>query len=84
MGQKRFWHINRNTRHQGLNNKRSDFSHSSEIIYFTIKSFGLKQGNLFAIFCPMTFDSKVIQNPYMALIYQHEMSVKKYYKPIFN
>ncbi|NDP22568.1 MAG: DUF3347 domain-containing protein [Paludibacter sp.] len=59
---------------KGLENKRSYFSHISEIMYCTIKSFGLKQGNLFAIFCPMAFDgkgaywiseSKVIQNPYM-------------------
>ena len=59
---------------KGLDNKRSYFSHISEIMYCTIKSFGLKQGNLFAIFCPMAFDnkgaywisdSKDIQNPYM-------------------
>jgi len=59
---------------KGLENKRSYFSHLSEIMYCTIKSFGLKQGNLFAIFCPMAFDgkgaywisdSKVIQNPYL-------------------
>lgn len=58
---------------KGLDNKRSYFSHISEIMYCTIKSFGLKQGNLFAIFCPMAFDgkgaywisdSKTIQNPY--------------------
>lgn len=58
---------------KGLDNKRSFFSHISEIMYCTIKSFGLKQGNLFAIFCPMAFDgigaywisdSKTIQNPY--------------------
>lgn len=57
----------------GLENKRSYFSHISEIMYCTIKSFGLKQGNLFAIFCPMAFDgkgaywisdSKIVQNPY--------------------
>ena len=35
---------------KGLDNKRSYFSHISEIMYCTIKSFGLKQGNLFAIF----------------------------------
>jgi hypothetical protein len=34
---------------KGLENKRSYFSHISEIMYCTIKSFGLKQGNLFAI-----------------------------------
>lgn len=58
---------------KGLDNKRSYFSHISEIMYCTIKSFGLKQGNLFTIFCPMAFDgigaywisdSKTIQNPY--------------------
>ncbi len=58
---------------KGLDNKRSYFSHISEIMYCTIKSFGLKHGNLFAIFCPMAFDgkgaywisdSKTIQNPY--------------------
>jgi hypothetical protein len=57
----------------GLEKKRSYFSHISEIMYCTIKSFGLKQGNLFVIFCPMAFDgkgaywisgSKIIQNPY--------------------
>ena len=59
---------------KGLENKRSYFSHISEIMYCTIKSFGLKQGNLFVMFCPMAFDSKgaywisnskSIQNPYM-------------------
>lgn len=57
----------------GLENKRSYFSHISEIMYCTIKSFGLKQGNLFAAFCPMAFDNKgaywitdnkKIQNPF--------------------
>ncbi len=61
-----------------LNNKRSYFSHISEMVYCTIKSLGLKQGNLFAIFCPMAFDgkgaywisnSKTIQNPYLGSIY---------------
>ncbi len=61
---------------KGLEKKRSYFSHISEIMYCTIKSFGLKQGNLFAIFCPMAFngegsywisDSKVIQNPYLGI-----------------
>ncbi|MEX2427530.1 MAG: DUF3347 domain-containing protein [Bacteroidales bacterium] len=59
---------------KGLENKRSYFSHISEIMYCTIKSFGLKEGDLFAIYCPMTFngkgaywiaESKTIQNPYM-------------------
>ena len=57
----------------GLEEKRSYFSHVSEIMYCTIKSFGLKEGNLFAVYCPMAFDgkgaywiaeSKTIQNPY--------------------
>jgi hypothetical protein len=65
---KEMQHIN------GLDNKRSYFSHISEIVYCTIKSFGLKQGNLFAIYCPMAFDSKgaywisdskTVQNPYL-------------------
>ena len=59
---------------KGLDNKRTYFSHISEIMYCTIKSFRLKQGNIFAIFCPMAFDSKgaywisdskSILNPYM-------------------
>ena len=59
---------------KGLENKRSYFSHISEILYCTIKSFGFKQGNLFVIFCPMAFDgkgaywineSKTVQNPYL-------------------
>ncbi len=59
---------------KGLENKRSYFSHLSEIMYCTIKSFGLKQGNLFAIYCSMAFDgkgaywindSKIVQNPYL-------------------
>jgi len=58
---------------EGLENKRSYFSHLSEITYCMIKSFGLKRGELFAVFCPMAFDrkgaywisgSKEIQNPY--------------------
>jgi hypothetical protein len=58
---------------KGLDSKRSYFNHISETMYCTIKSFGLKQGSLFAIFCPMAFDdkgaywisdSKTIQNPY--------------------
>ena len=59
---------------KGLENKRSYFSHISEIMYCTIKSFGLKQGKLFAIFCNEVFDgkgaywisdSKIIENPYL-------------------
>jgi DNA repair ATPase RecN len=58
---------------KGLGDKRSYFSHISEIMYCTIKSFGLKEGDLFAVYCPMAFDgkgaywiaeSKTIQNPY--------------------
>jgi hypothetical protein len=58
----------------GLSNKRSYFSHISEIMYCTIKSFELQRGKLFAVFCPMAFagggaywinESKTIQNPYM-------------------
>ena len=58
---------------KGLETNRTYFSHISEILYCTIKSFGLKKGNLFATFCPMAFDgkgaywisdSKTIQNPY--------------------
>jgi len=57
----------------GLEEKRSYFGHLSEIMYCTIKSFGLKEGNLYAIYCPMAFDgkgaywiaeSKTVQNPY--------------------
>jgi hypothetical protein len=59
---------------KGLEAKRSYFSHISEIMYCTIKSFGLKEGDLFAIYCPMAFDgngaywisdNKEIQNPYL-------------------
>ncbi len=59
---------------KGIENKRSYFSHISEIMYCTIKSFGLKEGDLYAVYCPMAFnnkgaywisDSKMIQNPYM-------------------
>ena len=59
---------------KGLEQKRSYFGHISEIMYCTIKSFGLKEGDLFAIYCPMAFDGKgaywisdnrEIKNPYM-------------------
>ncbi|MFO8002374.1 MAG: DUF3347 domain-containing protein, partial [Marinilabilia sp.] len=59
---------------EGLENKRSYFGHISEIVYCTIKSFGLQEGNLYAAYCPMAFnnqgaywitDSKDINNPYM-------------------
>jgi hypothetical protein len=61
---------------KGLEEKRSYFSHISEIMYCTIKSFGLKEGDLFAFYCPMAFDgkgaywiseTKEIQNPYMGV-----------------
>ena len=57
----------------GLENKRSYFSHISEIMYCTIKSFGLKTGSTYAFYCPMAFDSKgaywlsndkEVRNPY--------------------
>ncbi|KOH44831.1 DUF3347 domain-containing protein [Sunxiuqinia dokdonensis] len=57
----------------GLEKKRPYFSHISEIMYCTIKSFGLKQGNLFVAFFPMAFNNegaywisqnKEIKNPY--------------------
>ena len=59
---------------EGLENKRSYFGHLSEIVYCTLKSFGLQEGNLYAVYCPMAFnnkgaywitDSKEINNPYM-------------------
>lgn len=59
---------------KGLEEKRSYFSHISEIMYCTIKSFGLKEGDLFVMYCPMAFEgkgaywiseTKEIQNPYM-------------------
>ena len=61
-------------RAEGIQEKRSYFSHVSEIVYCTVKSFGLhKDMKLYAIFCPMAFDgkgaywlsdSKEIRNPY--------------------
>lgn len=59
---------------EGLEDKRSYFGHLSEIVYCTIKSFGLQGGDLYAAYCPMAFnnkgaywitDSKDINNPYM-------------------
>lgn len=57
-----------------LQEKRSYFSHISEIFYCTVKSFELKQNQkLYAIHCPMAFDkkgaywiaeNKAIKNPY--------------------
>jgi len=58
---------------EGIENKRSYFSHISEIMYCTIKSFGLKSGTTYAVYCPMAFDGKgaywlskdkEIMNPY--------------------
>jgi 5S rRNA maturation endonuclease (ribonuclease M5) len=44
---------------EGLDEKRSYFSHISEIMYCTIKSFDLKKEiELYAIYCPMAFDGK--------------------------
>ncbi|NOX85666.1 MAG: DUF3347 domain-containing protein [Chlorobi bacterium] len=57
-----------------LADKRSYFAHISEIMYCTIKSFGLKENKLFAVYCPMAFDGKgaywisdkkKFKNPYM-------------------
>jgi hypothetical protein len=57
-----------------LSEKRSYFSHLSEVIYCTIKSFNLKEGEeLYTAYCPMAFDGKgaywisedqEIRNPY--------------------
>tara|TARA_R110000850_G_scaffold186878_1_gene312780 strand:+ start:785 stop:1495 length:711 start_codon:yes stop_codon:yes gene_type:complete len=57
-----------------LEEKRSYFSHISEIVYCTVKSFGLKDDmELYATYCPMAFDNKgaywiaetkEISNPY--------------------
>lgn len=58
---------------KGLDNKRSYFSHISEIMYCTIKSFELDTSELYAVYCPMAFDNngaywisntKNIMNPY--------------------
>ena len=43
---------------KGIENKRASFSHISEIMYCTIKSFGLKHNSLYVTFCPMAFDGK--------------------------
>lgn len=59
-----------------LAGKRSYFAHISEIMYCTIKSFGLKENKLFAVYCPMAFDgkgaywisdSKKFKNPYLGV-----------------
>lgn len=59
---------------QSLEEKRSYFSHISEIVYCTVKSFDLKEDmELYATYCPMAFDGKgaywiaetdQIRNPY--------------------
>ena len=59
---------------EGIDEKRSYFSHISEIIYCTVKSFDFKEDmELYAIYCPMAFDgkgaywiaeTKEINNPY--------------------
>lgn len=62
-----FLHVN------GLEEKRSYFSHISEILYCTFKSFDLKINDVYVAFCPMAFDNKgaywltdshQIKNPY--------------------
>lgn len=57
-----------------IEEKRSYFSHISEIVYCTVKSFSLKDDmELYATYCPMAFDgkgaywiseTKTIKNPY--------------------
>lgn len=57
-----------------LKGKRSYFSHISEILYCTLKSFSLREDlKLYVVYCPMAFDgkgafwiteSKKIRNPY--------------------
>lgn len=58
---------------EGMENKRSYFSHISEIMYCTLKSFDFQIGTLYVDHCPMAFngkgaywlsDSKSINNPY--------------------
>ena len=63
---------------KGLEEKRSYFSHISEIVYCTVKSFDLKEDmELYATYCPMAFDGKgaywiaetnQIHNPYFGEI----------------
>jgi hypothetical protein len=57
-----------------IEEKRSYFSHISEIVYCTVKSYALKDDmELYATYCPMAFDgkgaywiseTKEIKNPY--------------------
>ena len=58
---------------QGLEEKRSYFSHISEILYCTFKSFDMEVGDIHVAYCPMAFDNKgaywltdnhEINNPY--------------------
>lgn len=58
---------------KGLEERRSYFSHLSEIVYCTIKSFKLNDMKLYAVYCPKAFDGKgaywiseteEIRNPY--------------------
>ena len=61
---------------EGLESKRSYFSHISEIMYCTIKSFRLKQGDLYAVYCSNAIDdagaywisnTMDIKNPYTGM-----------------
>lgn len=58
---------------KSLEEKRSYFSHISEILYCTFKSFDLEVGDIHVAYCPMAFDKKgaywltdnhKIRNPY--------------------
>ncbi len=58
---------------QSLEEKRSYFSHISEILYCTFKSFDMEVGDIHVAYCPMAFDKKgaywltdghKIRNPY--------------------
>lgn len=58
---------------QGLENKRSYFSQISEIMYCTVKSFGLGNNSIYTFYCPMAFErkgaywlskDKEVRNPY--------------------
>ena len=58
---------------QGLEEKRSYFSHITEFLYCTFKSFDMDAGDMHVAYCPMAFDNKgaywltddhEIRNPY--------------------
>lgn len=58
---------------KSLDDKRSYFSHITEILYCTLKSFDMKTDHVYVAFCPMAFDNKgaywladssIIRNPY--------------------